>query len=67
MLGFMKSIQQGLDPAMAEHQLNGLTPELRGQAYSIGVVLMEKNAPKHWCDVARRLLFVSERPYFDKS
>jgi hypothetical protein len=44
--------------------LNGLPPDLRGQACSMAVVLLGKNAPPAWRSAARGLLFSMERPYF---
>ncbi len=61
---FLKALHTNPDIQAAEHMLDGLTPELRGQAYSAALVLLGNNAPKEWRDAAKRLLFASERPYF---
>ena len=39
-------------------------PAVRGILYSMGVILLGKDAPTHWRDNAKRLLFSAERPYF---
>ena len=54
------------DPAALEKQLAGLPLELQGQVYVMGLVLRRKSAPKAWRDMARALLFASERPYFEE-
>lgn len=54
---------QAKDFVAAERSLDGLTPELRGQAYSMAVVVLGDQAPRKWRDSAKRLLFASERPY----
>ena len=51
------------DLAGAESALKGLAPEYRAQAYTIGVIVLDKQAPTAWRDGAKRLLFASERPY----
>ena len=35
-----------------------------GNAYAMGVILLGPRAPAAWRDGAKRLLFVTERPYF---
>jgi hypothetical protein len=42
-----------------------LRPELRGQAYTAGVVYWGKKAPQLWRYGAKCLLFGSERPFFN--
>ncbi len=64
MLRFIEKLREGGDVAGAEKLLDGLYPENRGQAYSIGVIILGKNAPAAWRNGAKRLLFASERPYF---
>jgi len=51
------------DLAGAEQALNGLPPEYRAQAYTMGVIVLGRQAPTTWRDGAKRLLFSSERPY----
>ena len=64
MLRFVDALKHGQPPELAERLLDGLTPELRGHAYSIGSVLLGAQAPRAWREGAKRLLFASERPYF---
>jgi hypothetical protein len=62
MLAFLQLAGQGkMD--QAEAKLNGVTPELRGEAYAAGVVLLGRKAPQAWRTGARCLLFAAERPY----
>jgi len=61
---FVEGLRQGLSPEIAELLLAGLTPEMRGNAYGMGIILLGDKAPRTWRDGAKRLLFVSERPYF---
>ncbi|MBY0574171.1 MAG: M48 family metalloprotease [Undibacterium sp.] len=51
------------DFVRAEHDMLGMAPEYRAQAYSMAVVVLGKQAPVEWRDAAKHLLFVSERPY----
>jgi hypothetical protein len=44
--------------------VTGLTPELRGHALVMGIVLLGDAAPPEWRRDARAVLFTSERPYF---
>ncbi|MGQ0834458.1 MAG: M48 family metalloprotease [Gammaproteobacteria bacterium] len=53
-----------LDPAAAEKMLDHVLPETRGHAYSAAVVLLGENAPAKWREMAKRLLFSAERPFF---
>ena len=64
MLKFVNALATGTAPADAAGLLEGLPTELRGQAYSAGVVLLGQKAPTAWRDAAKRLLFTYERPYF---
>lgn len=50
--------------AGAEKHLQGLSPELRGQAYSMATVRLGDRTPPAWREQAKRLLFGHERPYF---
>jgi hypothetical protein len=52
------------DSAGAEQSLRGLTPELLGHGYAMGIVMLRSEAPQPWRDGAKRLLFTYERPYF---
>ncbi|WP_457389155.1 M48 family metalloprotease [Roseateles sp. P5_E1] len=51
--------------ASAEKHLQGLLPELRGQAYSMATVRLGGRAPPAWREAAKRLLQSHERPYFN--
>ena len=64
MLDFIAAVQGGQKPDKAEALLDGVEPGLRGNAYVVGVILLGPRAPAAWRDGARRLLFVTERPYF---
>ena len=65
LLRFMEAVRGGRDLGGAERLLQGLTPELRGHAYSMAaVVLGPSRTPPAWREAAKRLLFAAERPYF---
>jgi hypothetical protein len=64
MLDFMAAVQSGQKPDKAEALLDGVEPDLRGNAYAMGVILLGSRAPAAWRDGAQRLLFATERPYF---
>jgi hypothetical protein len=53
------------NPRGAEAATAGLSPDTLGQAYSMGVIVLGKAAPEHWRTGAKRLLYASERPYFN--
>lgn len=63
MLRFAEAVRRGEAPETAERLLEGLTPDLRGQAYSLAGVLLGDKTPPAWREGARRLLFASERPF----
>ena len=64
MLGFFRSLQAGIpqDPAIS---LINATLRERGQAYALALIVKGPKAPPSWRDDAKRLLFGTERPYFD--
>jgi hypothetical protein len=64
MLGFITAARSSSKPTDAEHLLDGLPLESRGQAYSAALVVLGARAPAEWRRGADRLLFVPERPYF---
>jgi hypothetical protein len=64
MLKFVNALATGTAPAEAVGLREGLPTELRGHAYSAGVVLLGSRAPATWRNAAKRLLFTYERPYF---
>ncbi|MCC6808443.1 MAG: M48 family metalloprotease [Deltaproteobacteria bacterium] len=53
------------DPKRAEAVLRDVGADVHGIAYSAGLVLLGKKAPKHWRSLAKKLLFSVERPYFE--
>jgi len=61
---FVLAVQAHQPAASAEQHLDGVPPALRGHAYSLAVVAWGRQAPTAWRDGARRLLLVTERPYF---
>lgn len=63
-LKFVNTLAAGAAPEEAAKLLEGLPPELRGQACSAGLVLLGAKAPAAWREAAKRLLFSYERPYF---
>ena len=48
----------------AENALLGTRSGTRGAAYAAGVVALGQRAPSEWREGAKRLLFITERPYF---
>lgn len=63
MLSFLLNAQAG-KIAEAEQALVGLDPQVLGQAWGMGVILLGQQAPANWRNGAKRLLFVPERPWF---
>ncbi|MCP4043763.1 MAG: M48 family metalloprotease [Gammaproteobacteria bacterium] len=61
---FLRLVSAGDTLDGAEDLLNRLPPKERGVAYSVGLIIMGQDAPAHWRDMVKRLLFASERPYF---
>ncbi|MDY8138566.1 M48 family metallopeptidase [Aquimarina sp. 2201CG5-10] len=49
----------------AETKLQEMNPFELGSFYAMGTVILGNQAPKHWRKNAKRLLFITERPYFD--
>ncbi len=52
------------DPAAGDEALVGSRAGTRGSAYAAGVVALGQRAPHRWREDAKRLLFITERPYF---
>jgi hypothetical protein len=65
LMRFVERARTGTDLGAAEDELLGLPPLLRGHAYSMATIVLGSRAPQAWRTAAKRLLFVSERPYFD--
>ena len=64
MLRFVTRARTETDIAAVEQELTGLPLVLRGHAYSMATIVLGDRTPESWRSAARRLLFVSERPYF---
>lgn len=64
---FVLAVEAHQPAASAEQHLDGVPPALRGHAYSLAVVAWGAQAPAAWREGARRLLLVTERPYFEGS
>ncbi len=64
LLTFLKAIEKPVEYNNAEKILAGLSPRLRGHAYSMGLIIQGKSAPVEWRDAVKELLFSAERPYF---
>ncbi|MFB9245748.1 M48 family metallopeptidase [Massilia antarctica] len=65
MLAFFDSIAAGKDPRAAERLIDTVPPSVRAHAYSATLVLLGQKAPAEWRVAVKRLLFISERPYFN--
>lgn len=61
---FIERLRTTKDAAAEEESLGRLSLRSRGLAYSIGSVILGSAAPAAWREGAKRLLFASERPYF---
>lgn len=61
---FIAEATRGEGPQAAQRHIPPVTPEVRGQFYAVGVVLLGDRAPQAWRDGAKGLLFAYERPYF---
>ena len=61
---FIAEATRGEGPQAAQRHIPPVTPEVRGQFYALGVVLLGDRAPQAWREGAKGLLFAYERPYF---
>lgn len=61
---FFEQVRSGADAPTAEAALGNVSPQARGVAYAMAVVMRGSQCPAQWRDGARRLLFAPERPYF---
>ncbi len=61
---FIAQVRRGANLSAAEQQLSGLPLAARGEAYSVGVIVLGGRAPAAWRHAAKQLLFAPERPYF---
>lgn len=65
MLQFIELLRRrGNDLGAADKLLMQMPIELRARACSVGVIALGKKAPRAWREMASRMLFASERPYF---
>ncbi len=64
LLKFVERARTGADLASADAELLGLTPVMRGHAFSVATVVLGDRTPDAWRTGAKRLLFASERPFF---
>jgi Zn-dependent protease with chaperone function len=60
---FVEIMQTTRDAAQADKSLENLQPQMRAQAYVLGVIVLGLQAPAAWREFAKKALFVSERPY----
>ena len=65
LLRFVERARTGRNAAEAESELLGLPPLMRGHAYSVVTIVLGARAPEQWRNGAKRLLFASERPFFN--
>jgi hypothetical protein len=61
---FIERLRSTKDAAAEEESLGRLSPRSRGLAYMLGTTILGPKAPPVWREGAKRLLFGSERPYF---
>ncbi|MCR6641004.1 MAG: M48 family metallopeptidase [Sporocytophaga sp.] len=61
---FVKSLQNGEAPEIAEETIKSLSIQTKGYAYVLGAVYLGDKSPKSWKEKADKMLFVTERPYF---
>ncbi|MEJ8845771.1 M48 family metallopeptidase [Variovorax rhizosphaerae] len=52
------------DRTHLEAMLQGVSPQVRAQAYGIGLIAWGQHAPAPWRSFAKRALLPAERPYF---
>ena len=64
---FVLAVQAHQPAATVEPLLDGVPPALRGHGYSLAVVAWGAQAPTAWREGARKLLLVTERPYFGEA
>ncbi|HYM34570.1 MAG TPA: hypothetical protein VET48_04190, partial [Steroidobacteraceae bacterium] len=62
-LRFIDAVEHGSNAD--DTTLRGANPRTRGLAYGVAAVIVGKRAPTAWRYNAKRLLFATERPYFE--
>jgi Zn-dependent protease with chaperone function len=60
---FVEIMQTTRDTAQADKALENVPPQMRAQAYVVGVIVLGRQAPAAWRDFAKKALLVTERPY----
>lgn len=60
---FVEIIRTTRDTAQADKALVNVLPQMRAQAYVLGVIVLGPKAPAAWRDFAKKVLLVTERPY----
>ncbi len=62
---FAEMLNKGVDVRSAENALGEIDLVGRGHAYSMACIIMGTRCPDEWRQSAKRLLFATERPYFE--
>lgn len=60
---FVEIMQTTRDTTQADKALENVQPQMRAQAYVLGVIVLGRQAPAAWRDFAKKALLVTERPY----
>jgi Zn-dependent protease with chaperone function len=60
---FVEIMQTTRDTAQADKALENVLPQMRAQAYVVGVIVLGRKAPAAWREFAKKALLVTERPY----
>jgi hypothetical protein len=63
---FAAALDHGASQERAQGLLRSMAPEERGLALAAGLIMLGAQAPAPWRDQVRALLFVSERPGFNR-
>jgi hypothetical protein len=61
---FVQLLRERGTPAEADRLLQQMPLFVRAQACSLGVIALGAKAPRAWREMASRMLFAAERPYF---
>lgn len=64
LLRFLSQLQTPRKDVTPETYLKNLQPQARGYAYNMAVIFLREECPDKWKDLASKLLFTTERPYF---
>lgn len=60
---FVEIMQTTRDTTQADKALENVLPQMRAQAYVVGLIVLGRQAPAAWRDFAKKALLVTERPY----